>query len=69
MEVDLKLRESVKEAIRKAGKNGGYICMSSNTIHAKVNPNKYVEMVKAVRDYGRYPLEDHINNMILPGSN
>jgi len=50
------VREAVKECIRKAGKGGGYICMSSNSIHAAVNPENYVEMVKSIREYGRYPL-------------
>ena len=50
------VREAVKECIRKAGKGGGYICMSSNTIHGAVNPENYVEMVKAIRQYGKYPL-------------
>jgi len=50
------VREAVKECIRKAGKGGGYICVSSNSIHAAVNPENYVEMVKAIREYGKYPL-------------
>jgi uroporphyrinogen decarboxylase len=62
------VQKSVKECIRKAGKGGGYICMSSNTIHAKVNPEKYIAMVDAVRKFGRYPLEDHFDNLITPDS-
>ena len=50
------VRQEVKDCIRKAGKGGGYICMSSNTIHGAVNPENYVEMIKATREYGRYPL-------------
>jgi uroporphyrinogen decarboxylase len=50
------VREAVKDCIRKAGQGGGYICMSSNTIHGAVNPENYVEMVKAIREYGKYPL-------------
>lgn len=50
------VRQAVKECIRKAGKGGGYICMSSNSIHGAVNPDNYVEMVKAIREYGKYPL-------------
>ena len=50
------VREAVKDCIRKAGKGGGYICMSSNSIHGAVNPENYVEMVKAIREYGKYPL-------------
>jgi len=50
------VREAVKDCIRKAGKGGGYVCMSSNSIHGAVNPENYVEMVKAIREYGKYPL-------------
>jgi uroporphyrinogen decarboxylase len=50
------VREAVKDCIRKAGKGGGYICMSSNSIHGAVNPENYAEMIKAVREYGKYPL-------------
>ncbi len=50
------VHEAVKDCIRKAGKGGGYICMSSNSIHGAVNPENYVEMVRAIREYGRYPL-------------
>jgi uroporphyrinogen decarboxylase len=58
----------VAECIRKAGKGGGYICMSSNTIHAKVDPEKYIAMVDAVRKFGKYPLEDHFDYLITPES-
>ncbi|HEY83255.1 MAG TPA: hypothetical protein G4O01_08240 [Dehalococcoidia bacterium] len=50
------VREAVKDCIRKAGKGGGYICMSSNSIHGAVSPENYAEMVRAIREYGRYPL-------------
>jgi len=50
------VREAVKDCIRKAGKGGGYICMSSNSIHGAVNPDNYAEMIRAVREYGKYPL-------------
>jgi uroporphyrinogen decarboxylase len=50
------VREAVKDCIRKAGKGGGYICMSSNSIHGAVDPGNYAEMVKAIREYGKYPL-------------
>lgn len=51
------VRQEVKEAIRKAGYGGGYICASSNSIHSGVRPENYIAMVKAIRDYGKYPLE------------
>lgn len=51
------VRQEVKECIKKAGSGYGYICMSSNSIHSGVNPENYIEMVKAISEYGRYPLE------------
>ena len=51
------VRQEVKECIKKAGYGGGYICMSSNTIHSGVKPENYIAMVKAIREYGKYPLE------------
>ena len=50
------VREDVKRCIRQAARGGGYICMSSNSIHSAVKPENYVEMVKAIRDYGKYPI-------------
>ena len=50
------VRKETKEVIRKAGKGGGLICMSSNSIHSGVKPENYVAMVKAIREFGRYPL-------------
>ncbi len=50
------VRQAVKDCIRKAGAGGGLICMSSNSIHSTVKPENYVAMVKAIREYGTYPL-------------
>jgi len=50
------VRQETREVIRKAGKGGGLICMSSNSIHSGVKPENYVAMVKAIREFGRYPL-------------
>jgi len=50
------VRQAVKENIRKAGKGGGLIAASSHSIQSKTKPENYVEMVKAIRDYGEYPL-------------
>ncbi len=50
------VREAVKNCIKQAGTGGSYICMSSNGIHGAVNPENYVEMIKAIREYGKYPL-------------
>jgi uroporphyrinogen decarboxylase len=50
------VRQAVKECIRKAGKGGGLICTSSNSIHSGVLPQNYVTMLRAIREYGKYPL-------------
>ena len=50
------VRNEVKECIRKAGAGGGYICSSSNSIHSGVRPENYVAMIKAIREFGKYPL-------------
>ena len=57
-EVDLEeeVRQETKEVIRKAGEGGGLICMSSNSVHSGVKPENYVAMVKAIKEYGQYPL-------------
>ena len=51
------VQREVKEAIRKAGPGGGYIMMSSNSLHSSVKPGNYRAMVEATREYGRYPLD------------
>jgi uroporphyrinogen decarboxylase len=51
------VRAETKEVIRKAGKGGGFICMSSNSIHSGVKPENYVAMVRAIREFGTYPLK------------
>jgi len=50
------VREEVKRCIRQAAQGGGFICMSSNSIHSAVKPENYVEMVRAIHDYGKYPI-------------
>ena len=50
------VRRETRDVIRKAGKGGGLICMSSNSVHSGVNPENYVAMVKAIREFGQYPL-------------
>ena len=50
------VQQVVKDCIKKTGKGGGYICMSSNTTHGAVKPEDYLEMVKAIRGYGKYPI-------------
>ncbi len=48
---------AVKKCIRIAGPGGGYACSSSNSIHSGVRPELYAAMVRAVHDFGRYPLD------------
>lgn len=62
------VRQETKEVIRKAGKGGGLICMSSNSIHSGVKPENYVAMVETIHEYGTYPLEGHFDNLVIPGS-
>jgi uroporphyrinogen decarboxylase len=50
------VREETREVIRKAGRGGGLICMSSNSVHSGVKPENYVAMVQAIREFGQYPL-------------
>jgi uroporphyrinogen decarboxylase len=62
------VKQETKEVIRKGGKGGGFICMSSNSIHSSVKPENYVAMVETIREFGRYPLEDHFGNLVMAGS-
>jgi uroporphyrinogen decarboxylase len=49
--------QETKDVIRKAGKGGGLICMSSNSIHSGVKPENYLAMIDTIKEYGRYPLK------------
>jgi len=51
------VREETKEVIRKAGFSGGLIVGSSNSIHKSVKPENYVEMIRTIQEYGKYPLD------------
>ena len=48
------VEQTVKETIQQAGKGGGYIISSSNSIHPGCKPENYIAMVKAVHRYGLY---------------
>jgi uroporphyrinogen decarboxylase len=50
------VREAVKNCMRQAAKGGGYVCMTSNTVHSATKPENYVAMVEAIKEYGRYPM-------------
>lgn len=47
----------VKEAIRKAGPGGGFVMMSSNSLHSSVSPVNYRAMIETTQSFGKYPLE------------
>jgi len=51
------IRKATKECIQKGGKGGGLICTSSNSIHSGVPGKNYAAFVKAIYDFGTYPLE------------
>jgi uroporphyrinogen decarboxylase len=52
--------EEVKNCIRSASRGGGHILSSSNSIHSGVNPKNYEAMIRALREYGTYPI--HIDS-------
>ncbi len=45
---------TVKKTIEIAAPEGGFMLMSSNSIHAGVKPENYIAMVKAGHEYGVY---------------
>ena len=49
------VRETVRETIAAAAPGGGYIISSSNTIHPDCKPENYSALVKAAREFGKYP--------------
>lgn len=49
--------EAVKETLAKAAVGGGHILASSNSIHPAVKPENYAALVRAGREFGRYPLD------------
>ena len=54
---ETKVVQVVKNCIRVAGPGGGYICASSNSIHSGVKPALYQAMLKAIKEFGSYPLD------------
>ena len=48
--------KETKEVIRKAGRDGGLILSSSNSIHSAVKPGNYLAMWNTLRIYGSYPI-------------
>ncbi|MBW1817631.1 MAG: hypothetical protein JRJ60_10780 [Deltaproteobacteria bacterium] len=50
------VKAAVKQAIRDAGRGGGLIICSSNSLHPGVKPENCRAMFEAVHEYGGYPL-------------
>lgn len=46
--------DAVQQAIQDAGKGGGLIICSSNTLHPGVDPDNCIAMFEAVKAYGAY---------------
>jgi len=51
------VRNSVKRCIASASPGGGHVLSSSNSIHHDVEPDNYLAMLDALRDFGKYPIE------------
>ncbi len=45
------------ECIKTASPGGGHIIASSNTVHDSVPAKNFVAMVKAAREFGKYPIK------------
>ena len=50
------VENNVKNCIRKAAQNGGYILTSSNSIHSSVKPENYLKMIECLNKFGKYPI-------------
>lgn len=48
------VEQAVLRAIQDAGAGGGYILMSSNSIHSSVKPENLAAMIEAAHRHGRY---------------
>jgi len=48
--------EAVKNILREASPGGGHVFASSNSIHSGVSPQTFWTMVRAVREFGTYPI-------------
>ena len=47
----------VKRCLRDGAPGGGFVLMSSNSLHASVRPENYRAMVETARRYGNYPID------------
>ena len=50
------VEEEVKLRIRTIAPGGGYCCGSSNSIPEYVPYENYVAMIRAIQDFGEYPI-------------
>lgn len=48
------VRDAVKQTIDDAGKGGGYILTSSNSIHSSCKAENLVAMINACHEFGQY---------------
>ena len=48
------VREAVRQAIAAAGKGGGLIISSSNSLHPDVDPDNCIAMFQATAEFGAY---------------
>jgi len=48
------VREAVRKAIGDAAAGGGFMVSSSNSIHSSCNPENFVAMIEAVKEFGAY---------------
>ncbi|MEJ2413471.1 MAG: uroporphyrinogen decarboxylase family protein [Anaerolineales bacterium] len=46
--------EATRTALKKGMPGGGFILSSSNSIHSAVQPDNYLAMLTALKEYGRY---------------
>ncbi len=51
---EMQVRDAVRQAIVDAGKGGGYILTSSNSIHSSCKAENLITMIKACHEYGIY---------------
>ncbi len=47
----------VKNTINIAGRDGSYILASDSDYHDGIPPRNFIEMIKAAKKYGKYPIE------------
>jgi uroporphyrinogen decarboxylase len=51
------VRKEVRRCIDEAGRDGGFILTSSNSLHANVKLENVKVMIDEARKYGKYPLK------------